>query len=156
MKVWSRKRQSSYCMFIVLVGLAVLIMITNYMRKNETITMLEETQVVQDAIVPDAQQELMVNVEDLMKFLEVPLNKENVIAATKLLLGNPYLKAVDLQNTKLPYTITLNYETVANDINLSMIKKDQLAIANAVTLMSLFEEIETVKIAVVRLSLIHI
>lgn len=110
----------------------------------------ESEEVIEAVVNTSEEQEIGIDCHEIFTYRDVALSEESVSHIAKELLGSNYLQGVTLKKESKPYTIQLSYYAKGNDMSLAKAKKDQLALVNAVALMSLYDEIDTVVIEALR------
>lgn len=137
-----RKKQSLLCGVIVLVGSLLLAVLSVGFKVVEE---LPETEEVKEVVKGNDKEEMIpVDVGKLFTYKQSPLEEGMVEALAKQLPGSSCLEQVIIQEEREPYYVTLVYNLAENDVNLLSTQKEQIALVNSVTLMSLFEAVDTV------------
>lgn len=146
----ARKIRSLCCAIVVSIGIAILVLIAMREKVLAEVSEIEQSQESDTVINTSEEKTVEINIDDLYKFENLALTKENLQQVTKKLLGSSYLRGVTFYEDHTPCIVQLSYSADSNDMSLSKTKKDQLSLVNAVVLMSLFEEIDTVEIIAYR------
>ena len=138
--------KSIFCSVVTGVGIATLIFLSMQLSAIENEAQAESEEELEVVVNTSEEQEIGIDCHEIFTYHDVALSEESVSQIAEELLGSNYLQEVTLKKESKPYTIQLSYYARANDMSLAKAKKDQLALVNAVALMSLYDEIDTVVI----------
>lgn len=150
MRAYSRKKESIKSILYLMIGAASLYLVSGQIHRlkqtEESVTVSEEVQ-VQESTVEEQNFELRPN--EMLQWEEERLDEEKVNQlVSEYLLGGDYLKKVELQVVKEPYQIHLTYGTNQYSQMLSKSKKDQMTLLDASVLMSLYPDVDVVRVTI--------
>lgn len=150
MKAYSRKKESIKSILYLMIGVASLYLVSSQIHSlkqaEEIITVTENTE-GQNSLVEE--QEFVLRPKEIIKWEEERLDEEKVNQlVSEYLMGGDYLKKVELQMIKEPYQINLIYGASQYSQMLSKSKKDQMILLDASILMSLYPDIDVVKVTI--------
>lgn len=150
MKYYSRRRETIQSVIYIIVGLIGLYLISVKLQAfdidEETVIINEQAESLIDT---ESEKDWVLNIDELYEWSKKPLNETNVRQLLKEYLpGGRYLKEVSISQEKEPYNISLTYASNQYDKALSRAKKDQIALMDASILMSLYPDIDTVKVSI--------
>lgn len=145
MNRWERKRQSIWCAVLVVIGILLLYIIYRYndLHQKEIVT---ATDVEKITLNTQEEQQKELDIEALYTYREKEDDIKTVDEVAKQLVASHYLVGVELEKQAKPYKIILSYDIPSKKVNLSKIKKDQIALCNATALLCIFDEIDTIAI----------
>lgn len=151
MKHYSRRTEiKQSCMCIVL-GLIGLYSITSYINQfdieHESVIVGEEIEGTQNV---GGEKELQIDIDAICGWTNQPLNEENVRSLlVELLPGGRYLDEIVIGQEKSPCFIEVTYVANQYEQMLSKSRKEQIVLMDASVLMSLYPNIDNVKIKII-------
>ena len=148
MKLEGRKRQLVECGIMMTAGLLLLIGITLQEQSGEKVEEPVKEVVMDHTNSTKETSQIRIDTKSLYEQGRKTLTQEHLEEVAAGLLGKHYLKQVFLQEETLPQTITLIYTVDTKEQGLSKVNRDQMAYVNACSLMSLYNQIDIVKIIV--------
>lgn len=151
MKLEGRKRQLIECGIVMTAGLLLLVGITLYRQEIEDVEAVEkkaEEVATKLSHKPQEIRQAMIDTKMLYNQGLQPLTQKHLETVVSGLLGNHYLKQTVLQKENLPQAVTLFYVINTQEQGLSKINRQQMALVNACSLMSLYSQIDLVKIVI--------